>query len=116
MNREIRKALYTLELAHIEGSVSREKIDQLRQEIEKSWSGDLQKRFPKGDWRTINGAKVFINDGKVIAGLDGFNKEIDKFFESKKKTESKKAESKSKHLSAVDEILRDEDLELLELS
>lgn len=55
----------------------------------KSWSSDLQNRFPDGGWRTINGAKVFINNGKVIAGLDGFNDQIDKFFESKKNGTSK---------------------------
>lgn len=58
--------------------------DESLQAIEKSWSTDLQKRFPQGDWKTINGAKVFVNDGKVVAGLDGFNKEIDKFFDSDK--------------------------------
>lgn len=54
-------------------------------EFLKSWSGDLKKRFPDGVWRTINGASVFINNGKVVAGLGGFNQEIDKFFENKKK-------------------------------
>ncbi len=53
----------------------------------KSWSSDLKQKFPSGDWRTVNGAKVFINNGKVVAGLDGFNGEIDKFFKEK---ESKK--------------------------
>src|SRR6056297_2814974 len=52
--------------------------------IEKSWSNDLNKKFPKGEWKTINGAKVFINDGKVVAGLDGFNGEIDNFFDKEK--------------------------------
>ena len=51
-----------------------------KEELFKSWSSDLQSKFPDGGWRTINGAKVFINNGKVVAGLDGFNKEIDKFF------------------------------------
>ncbi len=50
----------------------------------KSWSSDLKQKFPNGDWRTVNGAKVFINNGKVVAGLDGFNGEIDKFFEERK--------------------------------
>ena len=54
----------------------------------KSWSGDLQKRFPNGNWKTVNGARVFMNGSKVVAGLDGFNGEIDKFFESKGKKES----------------------------
>jgi hypothetical protein len=39
---------------------------------------------PSGSWRTINGAKVFINGGKVVAGLNGFNDHIDKFFSEKK--------------------------------
>lgn len=49
----------------------------------KSWSTDLKEKFPSGDWKTVNGAKVFVNDGKVIAGLEGFNGEIDKFFKEK---------------------------------
>ena len=52
--------------------------------FEKSWSKDLQNRLPNGSWKTINGARVFVNDGKVVAGLGGFNKEIDKFFDGKK--------------------------------
>ena len=63
-----------------------------RDSFDKSWSSDLAKKFPDGAWRTINGANVFINNGKVIAGLDGFNKEIDTFFEQK----GKKAEGKKK--------------------
>ena len=54
----------------------------------KSWSTDLKNRFPKGEWRTINGAKVFVNEGKIVAGLGGFNKEIDKFFKEKKNADS----------------------------
>jgi hypothetical protein len=56
-------------------------------ELFKSWSGDLQKRFPNAQWKTINGARVLVNGGKVVAGLDGFNGEIDKFFEEKGKKE-----------------------------
>ena len=56
-----------------------------KNEFEKSWSSDLQANFPDGVWRKINGASVFINNGKVIAGLGGFNGAIDKFFEDKKK-------------------------------
>ncbi len=55
----------------------------------KSWSIDLQKQFPNGVWRTVSGAKVFINNGRVVAGLEGFNGEIDKFF---KEREAKKVE------------------------
>lgn len=55
-----------------------------KEEFEKAFSTDLQKRFPNGKWVTINGSHVFINGGKVIAGLGGFNKEIDKFFDGKK--------------------------------
>ena len=51
-----------------------------RDSFDKSWSSDLQSKFPNGSWKTVNGASVFINNGKVIAGLDGFNGEIDKFF------------------------------------
>src|SRR5690554_2320478 len=69
-------------------------------DIFKSWSGDLQKRFPNGSWKTVNGAKVFVNGGKVVAGLDGFNGEIDKFFEEKEKKEGKaKKEDSSKESS-----------------
>src|SRR5690606_18174915 len=62
-----------------------------RDSFDKSWSSDLQSKFPNGVWRTVNGAKVFINNGKVIAGLDGFNGEIDKFFEGRGKKESGKS-------------------------
>lgn len=63
------------------------------EELHKSWSSDLQKRFSSGGWRTMNGAKVFVNGGKVVAGLDGFNGEIDKFFSEKAKIkEGKKKE------------------------
>ena len=44
-----------------------------RDSFDKSWSSDLQSKFPNGSWKTVNGASVFINNGKVIAGLDGFN-------------------------------------------
>ena len=40
----------------------------------KGFGADLQKRFPNGGWRTINGSHVFVNGGKVVAGLGGFNK------------------------------------------
>lgn len=63
-----------------------------RDSFDKSWSSDLQSKFPNGSWRTVNGARVFINNGKVVAGLDGFNGEIDKFFEGR----GKKGESKDK--------------------
>lgn len=70
--------------------------------FEKSWSGDLQKKFPSGGWRTINGASVFINNGKVVAGLGGFNKEIDKFFEGKKgKEEKKEVDQKDRYKHVV---------------
>lgn len=62
----------------------------------KSWSGDLQKRFPNGSWKTVNGAKVFVNGGKVVAGLDGFNGEIDKFFDGKRKKEDSSKENSEK--------------------
>jgi 8-oxo-dGTP pyrophosphatase MutT (NUDIX family)/predicted GNAT family acetyltransferase len=58
-------------------------------DIFKSWSSDLKNRFPNGDWRTINGAKVFINNGRVIAGLDGFNGMIDNYFKENKESKIK---------------------------
>lgn len=61
-----------------------------RDSFDKSWSSDLQSKFPSGSWKTLNGARVFVNNGKVVAGLDGFNGEIDKFFDGKGKKESKK--------------------------
>lgn len=66
------------------------------EELHKSWSSDLQKRFPSGGWRTMNGAKVFVNGGKVVAGLDGFNGEIDKFFSEKAKAKEGKKKEVSK--------------------
>lgn len=70
-----------------EDKISKSMFDDL---LEKSFSGDLSKRFPNGGWRTINGAKVFINGGKVVAGLDGFNGMINDFF--KEKAEKEKLE------------------------
>jgi hypothetical protein len=76
-----------------------------RESFEKAWSKDLQSKFPSGGWRTINGAKVFINNGKVIAGLDGFNGAIDKFFEEKKgKSEGK---GSSKLQERTDKLLKE---------
>lgn len=62
--------------------------------LEKAWSSDLQKKFPNGSWRTINGARVFIDGKKVIAGLDKFNGMIDDFFKEKKGKPEKKVEDK----------------------
>ena len=53
-------------------------------ELFKSFSADLKAKHPNGGWRTINGAHVFIAGGKVIAGLDGFNKHIDELHSKKK--------------------------------
>jgi len=57
--------------------------------FEKGFGKDLEKRFPNGQWKTINGARVFINGGKVVAGLDNFNGMIDDFFKEKKGKEGK---------------------------
>lgn len=38
------------------------------EEICKSFSSDLSARFPNGRWVTMNGSKVFINNGKAIFG------------------------------------------------
>ncbi len=69
----------------------------------KSWSSDLKQKFPNGHWATINGSRVFINGGKVVAGLDGFNGEIDKFFKEK---ESKKTPDKPVNERSAEEIFR----------
>lgn len=53
----------------------------------KGFGSDLMKQFPNGSWKTINGARVFIDGGKVVAGLDGFNGKIEDAF--KKKEEPK---------------------------
>src|SRR6056297_316870 len=63
-------------------------------DIEKSWSKDLQNKFPSGKWITMSGAKVFVNNGKVIAGLDGFKKEIDKLSEKKGETKGENKEDR----------------------
>jgi hypothetical protein len=65
-----------------------------RNDLIKAFGKDLQKRFPNGKWVTMSGSHVFINNGKVVAGLEGFNKEVDKFFEGKKTKESKKEDKK----------------------
>ena len=68
-------------------------VNDTKADFLKGFGADLEKRFPNGGWRTVGGSKVFINGGKVVAGLDGFNKEIDKFFDGKK---AKKEASKPK--------------------
>lgn len=62
--------------------------DEIGNIIQKSFSSDLKDKWPEGVWRTINGSKVFINNGKVVAGLSGFNGMIDQFFSEKKNEES----------------------------
>lgn len=58
-------------------------------DLYKAWSTDLMKQFPNGSWRTINGARVFIDGGKVVAGLNNFNGKIEDFFKEKRQAESK---------------------------
>jgi hypothetical protein len=60
----------------------------------KSFSSELQDKFPEAEWKTINGAKVLVNDGKVIAGLEGFNGTIDEFV---KQEEPKNKSKRVKH-------------------
>lgn len=74
-------------------TISLLKVSESKEDFEKSWSTDLQKKFPNGVWRKINGASVFINNGKVVAGLDGFNGMIDDFFSKKKEESGKKEDS-----------------------
>jgi hypothetical protein len=65
-----------------------------KEDFEKSFSSELADKFPEGGWRTVNGARVFINNGKVIAGLGGFNGAIDSFFSEKGKDGGGKVESR----------------------
>lgn len=60
-----------------------------KEDFLKGLGSDLEKKFPKGKWVTMSGSRVFINGGKVVAGLDGFNKEIDSFFDKKKEKKVK---------------------------
>lgn len=77
--------------------------------FEKSWSSDLAKRFPNGGWRTVNGSRVFINGGKVVAGLGGFNGMIDDYFSAKKESENKsKEEIGSENLKRIKNKLKEE--------
>lgn len=71
-------------------------------ELLKSFSSDLKSRFPNGAWRTINGSHVFINNGKVIAGLGGFNQEIDKFFKEKKTSKESKVYKDKNNIEVYD--------------
>jgi len=71
-------------------------------QFEKGFGKDLEKQFPNGSWKTVNGAKVFINNGKVIAGLDNFNGTIDDFFKEKKGKEGKKG--KEERLKSADKM------------
>jgi len=64
--------------------------------ISKSFSSDIEDKFPGGEWKTINGAKVYVHDGKVVAGLEGFNGKIDDFF-AKKETKTESKEKRVKH-------------------
>ena len=74
------------------------------QELFKSFSADLKAKHPDGDWRTINGAHVFIAGGKVVAGLDGFNKHIDELHSKDKKKESKGVNKQSGKKSLDEKI------------
>lgn len=65
----------------------------------KGFGSDLMAKFPEGSWKTINGAKVFVHGGKVVAGLDGFNGKIEDAFKEKK---SESESSKEKELSLAD--------------
>jgi hypothetical protein len=98
MDNDIQKAMTDIRLGHIKGEISTENIKKYGVEIladlYKSWSTDLMSQFPNGSWKTINGAKVFVNGGKVIAGLDGFNREIDEFFSKKDKQPKEAKEPK----------------------
>ena len=91
MQEDIEKGLESDDL------VSRKSFYLEKSDLFKSFSKDLQDKFPNGSWRTINGSHVFINNGKVIAGLDGFNEHIDKFFAEKKKKEEGNSISKEQN-------------------
>jgi hypothetical protein len=68
-----------------------EKAIDMVDPIEKGFGADLQKKFPNGGWRTINGARVFVDGGKVVAGLEGFKGKVEDAFKEKKTEPSKKA-------------------------
>jgi hypothetical protein len=94
-----------LEDREIVKSVMQDNLDSNynREDFLKGFGADLEKRFPNGSWKTVGGSKVFINGGKVVAGLDGFNKEIDKFFEGKKaKQSSSKSKEDAQHKTELD--------------
>jgi hypothetical protein len=80
------------EIAHLEGLIDIDTVNKFRQnnDIFKSWSTDLMQQFPNGSWKTINGAKVFVNGGKVVAGLNNFNGMIDEFFDKKTRVDYSK--------------------------
>jgi len=80
-------------------------LSDTKEDFLKGFGADLQKRFPNGGWRTINGARVFLNGGKVVAGLDGFNKEIDKFFDKKKEGGKKPSNEKDGEMTEAEERL-----------
>ena len=74
----------------------------------KAWSKDLGKRFPGGGWRTINGARVFIDKaGKVVAGLGGFNDYIDNFFKDKKGSGSGQKDGKKSSVGDLKGKIKD---------
>lgn len=56
--------------------------------IVKGFGADMVAKFPEGSWKTINGARVFVHGGKVVAGLGGFSGKIEDAFKEKK-SESK---------------------------
>jgi hypothetical protein len=74
-----------------------------KEDFLKGFGADLEKKFPNGSWKTVGGSKVFVNNGKVIAGLDGFNKEIDSFFDKKKEpsSDAKPSEITKKVLNSI---------------
>lgn len=71
---------------------------ELSDRLEKGFGSDLQKRFPNGSWKTINGARVFVDGGKVVAGLEGFNGKIDSFFKEKKESKQEKLKNDIQNL------------------
>lgn len=63
-------------------------LDPDLEEICKSFSSDLQARFPNGRWVTMNGSKVFINNGKAIFGAPEIIKLVNEDTPDSKPTES----------------------------
>ena len=76
-------------------------------DLEKGFGSDLQKRFPNGRWVTASGSRVFINGGKIIVGLDGFNGTIDEAFKKDKEESGKNGDVTKEERDLAEKFMKE---------